>query len=447
MESWKQSALLAVAVAVAMMIGGGLQAWSLGQAPDLIVPVVGPAPESDIAHGRARLAQENPAWSQFVAAVESADVQQVMGYLDWQQHLCIPSGWHGGNAPLCSSLGLADGSSVLMFPEDWGGALPMSADQPGDQLGEGMWFRDRTSMQAFLTQLLSGRHAALELVMRGDDKQLYLSFSLDSAPNPDSGAPIVSVSFRAPVSGSVVVRAFAEGVASTTPFEVIGVQERQGHAFEFWGISDQLKERERAIDQERYGSPAHNAPPTGSATPTPTTTPLDAVRDRLKTEGSAGAVVDAAVAGDVDKLVGYLQLFTAVCLPPSDHGEPPLCSALGLPAGTVVQVATVGGLVPLPVPQEMLRQFFSRALGDKHARLVFVGKTPAALSVGIGFPAVTPPLAGLVTQPYSLFMFELSTTEPTRPIVRTLIPPGEPQAVFTEVYGGLGDIWYAEPAP
>jgi hypothetical protein len=69
MESWKQSALLAVAVAVAMMIGGGLQAWSLGQAPDLIVPVVGPAPESDIAHGRARLAQENPAWSQFVAAV------------------------------------------------------------------------------------------------------------------------------------------------------------------------------------------------------------------------------------------------------------------------------------------------------------------------------------------------------------------------------------------
>lgn len=46
-ESWKQSGLLAVAVAIAVLIGGGLQAWSLGHA----APAV--AGQSDIAAARA----------------------------------------------------------------------------------------------------------------------------------------------------------------------------------------------------------------------------------------------------------------------------------------------------------------------------------------------------------------------------------------------------------
>lgn len=223
------------AVSTATIVPGDMSQTTV-PTPTLSVP-----PDATIANARLRLARENPKWTDFLTAVESSNVQQVLGYLDWQQHQCTATGSHGGDAPLCGSLGLADGSSVSMFPEDGRGALPL----PQDQLGEAFWFRDRSSMEAALAQLLSGRHPTLELVLQGDDKQLYLSFSLDPAPHPDSGSVIVSVSFRAPDPKTAILHVFAQGVASTTPFEVVKNLQRQGHTFDIWGVSDQLLARER----------------------------------------------------------------------------------------------------------------------------------------------------------------------------------------------------------
>jgi len=265
----KASTLLSVAMLVAAGIalagilrsgdtamGANPQTMSSTNAPVGPTPTIAVPLGASIANARTQLAQQNPGWADFIAAVETANVQQVVRFLDWQSHSC--AGPKGGDAPLCSSLGAAVGTSIAMFPEDDRGALPL----PKDQLGEAMFYRDRTSLETSLTQLLSGRHPTLELVLQGNDNQLYLSFSLDAEQNPVSGAPVVSVSFRAPDPKTPTVRVFAEGVQSTTPFEVVRGQQRQGYTFDIWGISDQLRSRELAVHQERYDSPAHNAPPT-----------------------------------------------------------------------------------------------------------------------------------------------------------------------------------------
>lgn len=219
-------------------------------------PTIAVGATATIANGLQALAQQNSQWPKFVAAVETANVNAVMGFFEWHPHACTPASSHGGSAPTCAQLGVADGSELQMFPEDYRGALPLPT-------GTGLWYGDRSTVNAGLTQLLQGRHAKLELVARDSRGNVYLSFPVDQAPHPISGAPVVSVSFLIPDPAAASVRSFAEGVASTTPFEVLRGLQRAGNPYQVLGVSSQLLQREQAIHRERYASPAHNATPSG----------------------------------------------------------------------------------------------------------------------------------------------------------------------------------------
>lgn len=208
-----------------------------------------------------------------------------------------------------------------------------------------------------------------------------------------------------------------------------------------------------ACSDEPAPAPTATAPaPTATSVvpaPSPTQAGVGSIaeaRERLADSGQSLAVVDAAMAGDIDALLRAVAFADAVCAAPTDHGDPPLCEPLGLAPGTAVRVAPVGAVLPVPVPEEYLRRYFESALADGTARLAFAGTVGERAVVGIAFAAIGRPLEGLGSDRFAAFVFEIDPAgEP--PITRTFIlsEGAAPRAAVAEVYSDPPvEVWYAE---
>lgn len=110
-------------------------------------------------------------------------------------------------------------------------------------------------------------------------------------------------------------------------------------------------------------TPAVGPSPAPSPTPPPTQAPtsgptIDDARARLADEYPVvAAFVDAALTGDVDVVLSYLQWREVECTADDPPHAGPRCSALGLPPGSTVEVALkpIGRMVRANVTVELER--------------------------------------------------------------------------------------------
>lgn len=221
-------------------------------------PTVPGNDSASIQAGENRLLAQNGAWSVFINAVRSGNVADLIASLDFRQHECTANQARDGNAPRCGDLGLPDGTSVGMFPEDTRGAVPLDKAHES-----GLWFRDAEEMTNLLSSALVNRQPRLDLIASPGGAGLIVSFAIEPVVLRAGGPTVVSISFRIDDPRAPRVQAFALGVASTTPFESLRGRERAGEKVEYWGISDELRARDAAIHAERYDSPAAKATPVG----------------------------------------------------------------------------------------------------------------------------------------------------------------------------------------
>lgn len=245
---------IAIVIVVAMSSGSGDPARARnGPRGNLGTPAASSSPSSDtsIESAVTRLDAINPQWSQFIHAVDSNDVDSVLGFMGWQQHPCTPSQNRIGDSPECSALGLANGSTTLMFPAG-SAPLPTGKVDPA-QVFEDVSWNVRSGLRATFQTLLDNRHPSLDLVAVGSDGRAYISFALDRAPDA-SGFVVQGVTFQMESTTTPTAAIYSETGNQDTPLSDINDLERgQGQHFDIWGVSPALQQLEAQIQAARDG--------------------------------------------------------------------------------------------------------------------------------------------------------------------------------------------------
>lgn len=236
---------VAAAVVVGLVVIGGRP----GQQP--LEATASPVPGNDqsISAAEQRLAATNAQWTAFINAVESADIDTLLRYFKWQNHRCIPANFRIGDATSCDALGVADLTSVPMFPVT-DVPLPTGLVDPTEGSENVGWHVQPEVATAF-ESLLQGRHPVLVLVAEGSDGRMYLTFGLD--PKPDStGFVVRGISFQVESAGTPLVNIYSEVGSQATPLTSIDDAKRTGNGdFDIWGVAPELQAQEAAIQQSR----------------------------------------------------------------------------------------------------------------------------------------------------------------------------------------------------
>lgn len=234
--------VISSALTLAVLLAGVGAAYSVAssftgtsRADDPGVPVADPTPtpaippDNDLNRARIEVTKVSPVIGVIVAAVEQGDVDALARLSRFELRECTPKHARTGYTPRCEALGLLDGSLVEVFPEDVGFGV--------------LWFHDRGSLMARLSQLLVAASPRIELIATKDGDELLLSFAIDETPDG-----LNWVLFGVGSSDNAPIRYIVPGATATTVFDYIRFEEETGgHRFDVLGTSSELIERAQAL--------------------------------------------------------------------------------------------------------------------------------------------------------------------------------------------------------
>lgn len=169
-------------------------------------PTVASPSDNSRAAAEAALIAASPSLLDAVRRMESGDVEEMLGALQWREFPCTPSDVRGGVAPKCADIGVAEGTPVRMFHYQ----LHVNS------------YRTESEMRKELLQLAVGRNPTLGVVARRADGSYLISFTVDDL----SHEGLRGIDFTADPKVSPPFIGYTERFAGSTPLDTLRDEER-----------------------------------------------------------------------------------------------------------------------------------------------------------------------------------------------------------------------------